>query len=58
MTKDFVGSTGEAMEVTTTTLLENFDALFYHMIFEEEIGQVKGHFRPINSLAFHPDGKR
>ena len=35
-----------------------FDARFYHLVFEEKIGQVNGHFGPINSLAFHPDGKR
>ena len=23
----------------------------------EEIGKVKGHFGPINTLAFHPSGK-
>ncbi len=28
------------------------------MIFEEEIGRVKGHFGPINNLKFHPSGKR
>ena len=28
------------------------------MVFEEEIGRVKGHFGPINYLKFHPDGKR
>lgn len=31
---------------------------FFHMIFEEEIGRVKGHFGPINNLKFHPSGKR
>lgn len=29
---------------------------FYHLVFEEEIGRVKGHFGPINTVAFHPDG--
>ncbi len=47
------------MEVTTTTTKSGkFDARFYHLIHEEEIGRLKGHFGPINSLAFHPDGKR
>ena len=47
------------MEVTTTTTKAGkFDARFYDLVFEEEIGRVKGHFGPINSLAFHPDGKR
>lgn len=47
------------MEVTTTsTRVGKFDARFFHMVIEEEFGRVKGHFGPINSLAFHPDGKR
>ena len=47
------------MDVTTTTTKAGkFDARFYHLVFEEEMGRVKGHFGPINSLAFHPDGKR
>lgn len=54
-----MGGGQEAMEVTTTTTKSGkFDARFYHLVFEEEIGRVKGHFGPINSLAFHPDGKR
>ncbi|XP_031559740.1 eukaryotic translation initiation factor 3 subunit I-like [Actinia tenebrosa] len=53
-----IGGGQEAMEVTTTsTRIGKFDARFYHTIFEEEIGRVKGHFGPINSLAFHPDGR-
>jgi len=53
-----LGGGQEAMKVTTTsTRTGKFDARFFHMIFEEEIGRVKGHFGPINSLAFHPDGK-
>ena len=54
-----LGGGQEAMEVTTTTTKAGkFDARFYHLVLEEEIGRVKGHFGPINSLAFHPDGKR
>merc|ERR1711963_887567 len=53
-----LGGGQEAMSVTTTsTRIGKFDARFFHMIFEEEFGSVKGHFGPINSLSFHPDGK-
>lgn len=46
------------MEVTTTAARSGkFEARFFHLIFEEEFARVKGHFGPINSLAFHPDGK-
>ncbi|RZF44227.1 hypothetical protein LSTR_LSTR003867 [Laodelphax striatellus] len=58
--KDHVvlGGGQEASEVTTTsTRAGKFDSRFYHMVFEEEFARVKGHFGPINSLAFHPDGK-
>ena len=54
-----LGGGQEAMEVTTTTTKAGkFEARFFHLVFEEEIGRVKGHFGPINSLKFHPDGKR
>ncbi|XP_014287836.1 eukaryotic translation initiation factor 3 subunit I [Halyomorpha halys] len=53
-----LGGGQEASVVTTTsTRVGKFDARFYHMVFEEEFGRVKGHFGPINSLAFHPDGR-
>eukprot|EP00057_Strongylocentrotus_purpuratus_P010945 XP_011665419.1 PREDICTED: eukaryotic translation initiation factor 3 subunit I-like [Strongylocentrotus purpuratus] len=52
-----LGGGQEAMDVTTTSgRIGKFDARFYHAIFEEEFGRVKGHFGPINSVAFHPDG--
>ncbi|GLH06521.1 Eukaryotic translation initiation factor 3 subunit I [Gryllus bimaculatus] len=53
-----LGGGQEAMDVTTTsTRVGKFDSRFFHLIFEEEFGRVKGHFGPINSVAFHPDGK-
>jgi len=53
-----LGGGQEAMDVTTTsTRIGKFDAKFYHLIFEEEFGRIKGHFGPINSCEFHPDGK-
>lgn len=57
--KDFVilGGGQEARNVTTTTESQGkFEARFYHKIFIDEIGRVKGHFGPLNSIAVHPDG--
>ncbi len=52
-----LGGGQEAMEVTTTsTKVGKFDARFFHLVFEEEFGRVKGHFGPINSVQFTPDG--
>jgi len=46
------------MSVTTTSVTAGkFEVRFFHKIFQEEIGRVKGHFGPINTLAFHPSGK-
>uniref|UniRef100_U5EMH0 Eukaryotic translation initiation factor 3 subunit I n=1 Tax=Corethrella appendiculata TaxID=1370023 RepID=U5EMH0_9DIPT len=53
-----LGGGQDAMEVTTTsTRAGKFDSRFFHLVYEEEFARVKGHFGPINSLAFHPDGK-
>jgi len=53
-----LGGGQDAMDVTTTsTKIGKFDARFFHLVFEEEFGRVKGHFGPINSVQFHPDGK-
>jgi len=52
-----LGGGQEAMEVTTTATSQGkFEARFFHLVFEEEFGRVKGHFGPINSLAYHPSG--
>lgn len=48
--KDFVilGGGQAAMDVTTTSARQGkFEARFYHKIFEEEIGRVRGHFGPL-----------
>eukprot|EP00126_Sphaerothecum_destruens_P003937 Sdes_comp17763_c0_seq2m7030 len=48
----------EARDVTTTsTRIGKFDSKFFHLVLMEEIGTVKGHFGPVNSVAFHPSGK-
>lgn len=53
-----LGGGQEAMDVTTTsTRSGKFDSRFFHLVYEEEFARLKGHFGPINSLAFHPEGK-
>ncbi|KAL7273020.1 translation initiation factor eIF3 subunit [Rhizina undulata] len=57
--KDFVilGGGQEARDVTTTSSRQGkFEARFFHKIFEDEIGRVKGHFGPLNTVAVHPQG--
>ncbi|GMG31690.1 unnamed protein product [Ambrosiozyma monospora] len=57
--KEFVilGGGQDARDVTTTSSSEGkFEARFYHKIFEDEIGRVKGHFGPLNYVAIHPNG--
>ncbi|CEL95715.1 unnamed protein product [Vitrella brassicaformis CCMP3155] len=52
-----LGGGQSAEEVTTTAAGEGkFQALLYHMVFAEELGSVKGHFGPINTIAFMPGG--
>ncbi|CAN6597128.1 eukaryotic translation initiation factor 3 subunit I [Trichomonascus vanleenenianus] len=57
--KDFVilGGGQEAKDVTTTSSREGkFQSRFYHKLFEDELGNVKGHFGPINTVVVHPKG--
>lgn len=40
------------MSVTTTSLRQGkFETRFWHKVFEEEVGRVKGHFGPINTYV-------
>jgi translation initiation factor 3 subunit I len=58
--KDYVilGGGQAAMDVTTTSARQGkFEARFFHKIFEEEIGRVRGHFGPLNYVAVDPQGK-
>ncbi|CDR94769.1 translation initiation factor 3 subunit 2, putative [Babesia bigemina] len=52
-----LGGGQSADEVTTTAASEGkFQALLHHLIHEVEIGSIKGHFGPINTLTFLAEG--
>jgi len=52
-----LGGGQEAMSVTTTSgKVGKFETRFFHLVYEEEFGSVKGHFGPINALAVDPKG--
>ncbi len=51
------GGGQKASEVTTTGAQEGkFEALIFHFVQGEELGRVRGHFGPINSIAWNPTG--
>jgi translation initiation factor 3 subunit I len=53
-----LGGGQEAMSVTTTSAkVGHFEVDFFHMVYQNKLGSVKGHFGPVNTLAFNPDGK-
>ena len=59
-TKDhiLIGGGQDAMSVTTTSgKVGKFETRFFHLVYEEEFGSVKGHFGPINALAINPNGR-
>lgn len=53
-----VGGGQDAQSVTTTGAGSGkFETRFFHTIYAEEFGRVKGHFGPINALSIHPYGR-
>ena len=52
---DINAATGDV--TTTANKMGNFDALFYHAVYADYMGSIKGHFGPVNSIAIHPEGK-
>lgn len=53
-----LGGGQEASQVTTTSSKSGkFEVRFFHEVYEHEMGSVGGHFGPINSVAFNPDGR-
>jgi len=48
----------EAIQVTmTNSRAGQFEARFFHQVHGSEVGRVRGHFGPINTLAYRPDGR-
>mmetsp|Transcript_10931 Transcript_10931/g.17810 ORF Transcript_10931/g.17810 Transcript_10931/m.17810 type:complete len:357 (-) Transcript_10931:980-2050(-) len=53
-----LGGGQDAQSVTVTSASQGkFETRFFHMIYGEEFGRVKGHFGPINALDVHPFGR-
>ncbi|QDZ24545.1 subunit I of translation initiation factor 3 [Chloropicon primus] len=53
-----LGGGQDAASVTTTAgQAGKFEVVFYHKIFQEMFGTVRGHFGPLNFVAFSPNGK-
>lgn len=53
-----LGGGQDAQQVTTTSASQGkFETRFFHMVYGEEFGRVRGHFGPINTLDVHPFGR-
>jgi len=53
-----VGGGQDAMSVTTTAAKQgNFHVSFFDHVFDDELGEVHGHFGPVNTLAYAPHGR-
>ena len=51
---------GQAAKDVTTTRVDaaQFSVRLFHKVYGDEIAKIKGHFGPIHSLAYSPDGKQ
>jgi translation initiation factor 3 subunit I len=53
-----LGGGQDAASVTTTSGKQGkFEVHFFDQVYENLLGSVKGHFGPINTIAFNPDGR-
>ena len=52
-----VGGGQDEKEVTTTRKKGGFEIKLVNYITSEEIAEIKGHFGPVHSVTFSPDGK-
>ena len=53
-----VGGGQEAMNVTVTSAkVGHFEVDFYHTVYGDFLGSVKGHFGPVNTVAFNTNGR-
>jgi len=53
-----LGGGQEAMHVTQTSAqVGHFEVDFFHLVTQSFYGSVKGHFGPVHTLAFSPNGK-
>jgi len=51
------GGGQEAIDVTTTAGAQGkFEAVLIHLVSEEDLGTIRGHFGPMNYIRFLPDG--
>jgi translation initiation factor 3 subunit I len=48
----------ESRDVTTTHAKKGgFELLFYNIMYGEELGAIQGHFGPVNTVSFSPNGE-
>ncbi|KAJ1508850.1 translation initiation factor eIF3 subunit [Coelomomyces lativittatus] len=50
-----VGGGKDASKVATMAGSGKFQSRFFHKILNQEVGRIKGHNGPINTIAVHPD---